>query len=266
MSLHIQAFLEASSSTFSYIVSNTQTQICSVIDSVLDYDLETNQISTQHADELIDYILENRLDVQWILETHIHADHLSAASYIKQRLGGKIGVSKHIQEVYASFCPIYQLSSDGLSHFDYFFEDDEVFEMCGSLATALYVPGHTPADLAFKIEQHIFVGDTLFAKDVGTARCDFPGGNAGKLYQSIHKILGFPAETLLYLCHDYPPSTRSTLYQTSIAEQKSENIHIKEGVNLDDFIHMRKNRDAQLSLPRLIDPALQTNLKGGNIN
>lgn len=264
MSLHIQAFLEPSSSTFSYVISHTVSRICTVIDSVLDYNPILKQTSTAYADEIISYIQNHQLKLEWILETHVHADHLSAASYIKQKLGGKIGVSKHIEEVYQNFSDTYDLPSDALSHFDYFFEDDEEFEICGYLATALYVPGHTPADLAFKIAEHIFVGDTLFAKDVGTARCDFPGGDAQQLYESIQKLLSFDPNTFLYLCHDYPLVSRSIQYRTCIAEQKAENIHVREGINKDDFIAMRQNRDATLTLPRLIDAALQANLSNCN--
>lgn len=262
MTLHIQAFFEPSSSTFSYVISNTVTRICSVIDSVLDYDSLSKKTSTQHADEIIAYIQAQQFTLEWILETHVHADHLSAARYLQQKLGGKLGVSKHIKDVYQNFSDTYNLPVDALSNFDYFFEDDEEFELCGYLATALYVPGHTPADLAFKIEQHIFVGDTLFATDLGTARCDFPGGDAKQLYESIQKILSFDPNTLLYLCHDYPPATRDVQYQTSIAKQKAENIHIKEGIRMQDFILIRQNRDANLNLPRLIHIALQANLSG----
>lgn len=264
MTLHIQAFFESSSSTFSYVISNTVSRVCSVIDSVLDYDSLSKKTSTQHADEIIDYIQAKQLTLEWILETHVHADHLSAACYLQQKLGGKIGVSKHIKEVYQNFVDIYNLPADGLSHFDYFFEDDEIFELCGYLATALYVPGHTPADLAFKIDQHIFVGDTLFATDVGTARCDFPGGDAKQLYESIKKILSFEPYTMLYLCHDYPPNTRTVEYKCSISKQNRKNIHIKDGVKINEFITMRQKRDANLDLPKLIDVALLINLTAGN--
>lgn len=263
MSCIIQHFFDTVSSTFSYVVHNPDNLRCAVIDSVLGFDPIAARTDTQHADRMIAYIEEHHLKLEWILETHIHADHFSAASYIKNLLGGQIGVSKHIENVYQNFHPLYDLPPHALLNFDYFFEEDEVFDLCGWQATALYVPGHTPADIAFKIENHIFVGDTLFAKDVGTARCDFPGGNAHQLYLSIQKILSYPDETKLYLCHDYPPSCRKHLYQTTVSEQKLENIHIKQGIVAVNFVDMRVSRDTHLKLPQLMVPALQINLCAG---
>lgn len=263
MSCIIQHFFDPVSSTFSYVVHHPQSLQCAIIDSVLGYDPISARTNTQHADQIIQYIQTNNLQLEWILETHIHADHFSAATYIKKNLGGKIGVSKHIKTVYQNFLSIYNLPDQPLSQFDYLFEDNEEFDLCGLNATALYVPGHTPADLAFKVEENIFVGDTLFAKDVGTARCDFPGGNAHQLYLSIQKILSYPDETKLYLCHDYPPSYRKHLYQTTVSEQKLENIHIKQGIIAINFVDMRVSRDTHLKLPQLMVPALQINLCAG---
>ena len=263
MALSIQAFLEPISSTFSYVIADTENKKCAVIDSVLDYEINSARTSTSHADEIIEYIQDHQYHLEWILETHIHADHLSAATYIKQKLGGRIGVSKHIHSVFEMFHPVYDLSPATVSQFDYFFEEDEDFELCGHQALALYVPGHTPADIAFKVGEHIFVGDTLFATDIGTARCDFPGGNAYQLYKSIMKILAFPNSTKIYLCHDYPPTYRSHEFLSTVDQQKKENIHIKQEVDKTSFVHMRQQRDSTLSPPQLLIYAIQINLAAG---
>ena len=261
----IQDFFDPHTSTFSYIVHHGDGSDCAIIDSVLDFDPIAVRTSTASADKLIAYVRQHELRVQWLLETHAHADHLSAAPYLRAQLGGKIAIGEHIREVQTAFNPIFNIKAD-TSYFDYLFSADEVFQIGSLRAQALHVPGHTPADMAYLIEDQIaFIGDTLFMPDVGTARCDFPGGSAPMLYQSIQKLLSLAPDTRLYVCHDYPPPHRQPQYATTVAEQRSSNIHVKDGISVDTFAAMRRTRDATLSLPVLMMPAVQLNICAGNL-
>ena len=263
----VKSFFDEKTNTFSYVVSDYLTAKCAVIDSVLDYDLASSTTSTQQADKIIDYIQQQELTVEWILETHVHADHLTAAQYLKQKFGGKVAMSHKISMVQEIFCPIYNLDIKQFnlhSPFDYLFSDDEQFQIGSLQAYPIPTPGHTPACLSYVIEDTVFVGDTLFMPDYGTARCDFPKGNAATLYDSVQKLYELPDQTRLYLCHDYLPEGR-TIYQceTDIVTQKELNIHIRQGVNKADFIKMRQQRDENLSMPKLILPSIQININAG---
>ncbi|NYT59626.1 MBL fold metallo-hydrolase [Alcaligenaceae bacterium] len=265
----VQAFFDKQTATFSYVVYHSQDSACAVIDSVLDYDPKSGRVSTTSADDIIDFINTKQLQVQWLLETHAHADHLSAASYIRTKLGGKIAIGEHIVQVQQVFSDIFNLK-DTLqpygSQFDHLFKDDEVFQIGRLSARVMHVPGHTPADVAYQIEGlDVFIGDTLFMPDVGTARCDFPGGDAGQLYASIHKLLNLGDGTRLYLCHDYPPDTRSHECVCTAGEQRTSNIHIHDGVSASEFIAMRNTRDKTLDMPVLILPAIQINIRAGQL-
>ena len=211
---------------------------------------------------------EQGLQVEWILETHAHADHLSAAPYLKQQLGGRIAIGRMITKVQRVFDDIFNLEDsfkfDG-SQFDYLFDEDEVFHIGELQAQALYVPGHTPADMAYHIGDAIFVGDTLFMPDAGTARCDFPGGDAHTMYRSVQKLLSFPDQTRLFMCHDYPPNNRAPAWETTVAQQRTTNIHIRIGISADEFVAMRTARDKTLGMPTLILPAIQVNIRAGNL-
>jgi glyoxylase-like metal-dependent hydrolase (beta-lactamase superfamily II) len=254
--------------TVSYVVHNGPGSACAIVDSVLDYDPKSGRTRTTSADKLVTYVQQNRLQVQWILETHAHADHLTAAPYLKRKLGGLTGIGEHIRTVQKVFQGVFNLEpqfrSDG-SQFDHLFRDGEEFRIGELVARAVHVPGHTPADLAYVIGDAVFVGDTLFMPDVGTARCDFPGGNAHMLYASIRKILSMPRDTRLFMCHDYPPSGRAVTFETTVAEQLARNIHVHEGVTEAQFVEMRSKRDATLDMPVLILPAVQVNIRGGEL-
>ena len=265
----VQAFFDADTATISYVVFEVDGSECAIIDSVLDYDARAGRTSTHGADRIIAFIQEHSLKVQWLLETHAHADHLSASAYLKRMLGGKIAIGAPIRQVQGVFRDVFNLEPefrlDG-SQFDYLFEPDELFHIGRLAARALHVPGHTPADMAYQIAEHsVFVGDTLFMPDVGTARCDFPGGSARQLYRSIKRILALPAETTLYLCHDYPPAGREVCWKTTVAEQRSSNIHVHDGIAEDAFVEMRSRRDATLSMPTLILPSIQINIRAGEM-
>jgi glyoxylase-like metal-dependent hydrolase (beta-lactamase superfamily II) len=243
---------------------------CAIIDPVLDYDPKSGRTSTHSAQSVVDFIEQQGLRVQWILETHAHADHLSAAAWLKQRLGGRIGIGRHITTVQKVFQPIFNLEPefrlDG-SQFDHLFDDQETFSIGTLSATAWHVPGHTPADMAYVVqdpaEPAVFVGDTLFMPDVGTARCDFPGGDAATLYRSIQRLLALPASTRLYLCHDYPPGARPAQWVCTVAEQKAHNIHVHDGISEGEFVAMRTARDRTLEMPVLILPSIQINVRAG---
>jgi len=264
----IKTFFDAATWTFTHVVYEKPGGHCAIIDSVLNYDPKSGRTSTQSADEVIAFIKEEKLKVDWILETHAHADHLTAAPYIQKHLGGKLAIGKHIQDVQKVFKSIFHLEDtfriDG-SQFDHLIEEDEELLLGKLKIKSLFVPGHTPACMAYLIGDAIFVGDTMFMPDVGTARCDFPGGNANVLYQSVKRILSFPNETRLYMCHDYPPNEREVAYMTTVGDERKHNIHIHDGVSEQDFVAMRAARDATLEMPVLILPAVQINIRAGEL-
>jgi glyoxylase-like metal-dependent hydrolase (beta-lactamase superfamily II) len=262
----VQAFFDSVTGTVTYVVFQSGAQDCAVIDPVLDYDPKAARTSTTQADKVMEFVRERGLQVQWILETHAHADHLSAAHYLRCELGGKIAIGEHIRTVQEVFKKLFNLEPgfqvDG-SQFDYLFREDEAFSIGSLTAKALYVPGHTPADTAYQIGDVVFVGDTLFMPDVGTARCDFPGGDAHTLYRSIRKLLDLPADTRLFMCHDYPPEGRQPEWETTVLAQRAHNIHVHDGVTEEQFVSMRQARDATLAMPVLILPSVQVNIRAG---
>ncbi|HVL09546.1 MAG TPA: MBL fold metallo-hydrolase, partial [Burkholderiaceae bacterium] len=261
-------------STITYVLFEREGGLCAVIDSVLDYDPKAGRTSTASADRVIAFVRAQRLTVDWLLETHAHADHLSAAPYLRQQLGGRIAIGEQIRTVQRTFRPIFNLEPefrlDG-SQFDYLFAPDEIFQIGNLRAQAWHVPGHTPADMAYRVESAgddsdiVFVGDTLFMPDVGTARCDFPGGDAHHLYQSIQRLLSLPPDTRLMMCHDYPPAGREPAWETTVAAQRAGNIHVRDGISEADFVSMRERRDATLAMPTLILPAIQINIRAGDL-
>ena len=267
----VQAFFDPHTWTVTYVLADPATGRCAIIDPVLDYDFKSGRTSTHSADRVRDHVQAHDLVVDWILETHAHADHLSGAAYLKSRLGGRIAIGDNIRAVQATFKNIFHLEAgfmpDG-SQFDHLFQDGEVFHIGQLAVTALLVPGHTPADMAYRVGNAVFVGDTLFMPDVGTARADFPGGNAHTLYQSIQRLLALPPETQMYVCHDYPPDQadqRAPAWQTTVAAQKAHNIHVKDGTTEDAFVAMRQARDATLDMPTLIIPSIQVNIRAGQL-
>ena len=267
----VKAFLDDDSETFSYVLHCPATQHVAVIDPVLDFDYKSGRTSTAGAQRLVDYIQSENLQLQWILETHAHADHLSAAPFIKQHLGGQIGIGEHIRDVQKIFKEVFNLEKEFLpngAQFDRLFADGEQFTIGQLSVRVLHTPGHTPADLAYIIDEHLaFVGDTLFMPDVGTARCDFPGGSSAMLFDSIQKILAMPDSTQIYICHDYPPegSNRGHEYVTTVGAQKRDSKHVRAGTSAAEFVAMRDARDATLSMPRLILPSIQVNIRAGNL-
>ncbi len=264
----IQGFFDRSTWTVSYVVSDNATRAAAVIDPVLDYDFKSGHTDTQAADRVRAYLEQQGLQVQWILETHAHADHLSAARYLQERVGGRIAIGENIREVQATFKKLYNLERNFLpdgSQFDHLFKDGETFRIGSVEARALLVPGHTPADMAYLIEDCVFVGDTLFMPDVGTARADFPGGDAATLYRSIRRILELPPQTRIFVCHDYPPATREPQWETTVAAQRAGNIHVRDGIGEEAFVEMRKARDATLEMPTLILPSIQVNVRAGQL-
>ena len=264
----IQSFFDPATWTVSYVVYEKEGSACVIIDSVLDYDPKSGRTRTTSADKLISFVQEKNLQVEWILETHTHADHLSAAHYLKKKMGGKIAIGAAITNVQDVFKRIFHLEpefrSDG-HQFDHLLQDGETFAIGALTVEALSVHGHTPACMAYRIGDAVFVGDTLFMPDVGTARCDFPGGDAHTLYRSIRKLLSLPAETRLFMCHDYPPGSRSAAWETTVAEQRAKNIHVHDGVSVDEFVKMRTERDATLEMPVLILPSVQVNIRAGEM-
>ena len=265
---HIQSFFDAKTWTVSYVVTDLGTRQAAIIDPVLDYDFKSGHTDTNAADAVLAYVKAEGLTVQWILETHAHADHLSGARYLQAQVGGQIAIGEHIREVQATFKKIYNLERTFLpdgSQFDHLFQDGEVFKIGDVEATALLVPGHTPADMAYLVDGAVFVGDTLFMPDVGTARADFPGGDAHVLYRSIRRLLALPSETRVFVCHDYPLKGREARWQTTIAEQKASNIHVRDGIGEAEFVAMRKARDATLEVPTLILPSIQVNVRAGQL-
>ena len=268
MQAQVQAFFDPATWTVSYVVFDAPGGHCALVDSVLDYDPKSGRTRTTSADKLIAFVREQHLTVDWILETHAHADHLSAAPYLRKALGGRIAIGGKITQVQHVFKGVFHLeaefATDG-SQFDHLFQDGETFAIGQLQAQALSVPGHTPACMAYQVGDAVFVGDTLFMPDVGTARCDFPGGNAHTLYQSIRKLLSLPAETRLFMCHDYPPAGREVQWECTVADQRARNIHVHDGVSEDDFVAMRTKRDATLAMPVLILPSVQVNIRAGEL-
>jgi glyoxylase-like metal-dependent hydrolase (beta-lactamase superfamily II) len=263
----VKDFFHEDTNTFSYVIRDPATKACAIIDSVLDYDPASASTSTVHADKIIAYIKEQDLTVEWILETHVHADHLTAAQYLKAELGGKIAMSQKISIVQETFGAIYHLDIkqwNAQQLFDYLFEDHESFQIGTLKAYNIPTPGHTPACLSYVIGDAVFVGDTLFMPDYGTARCDFPRGSAEQLYDSVQNLFQLPEDTRVFLCHDYLPETReSYVCESDIQTQKTQNIHIHQGVSKAEFAQMRNQRDSGLSIPKLILPAIQINMKAG---
>jgi glyoxylase-like metal-dependent hydrolase (beta-lactamase superfamily II) len=262
MTPQIQAFFDPTTSTVTYVVHAGSGSDCAIIDPVLDYDPKSGRTATISADQVIAFVHEQQLRVQWLLETHAHADHLSGAPYLAQHLGGQTGIGAAIRSVQRSFSAVFPQQD---ASFDHLFAPDEVFMIGRLAARAMHVPGHTPADMAFHIGDALFVGDTLFMPDVGTARCDFPGGDAATLYRSVQRILALPSHTRLFMCHDYPPAGRGPAWESTVAAQKSGNIHIRDGVSEADFVAMRTSRDTTLAMPTLILPAIQVNINAGQL-
>ena len=263
----VKAFFDPGTWTFTYVVYEKLNTPCVVIDSVLNYDPKSGRTNTKSADEVIAFIEEQGLSLEWILETHAHADHLSAAPYIQKQLGGKIAIGSHIQDVQKVFKGIFNLEPEFAvngSQFDFLIEEGKEIHVGNLRIKPLFVPGHTPACMAYEIGDAIFVGDTLFMPDVGTARCDFPGGSAKTLYQSVKKILSYPDNTRLFMCHDYPPNNRPIAYESTVGEEKKKNMHIHEGVSEEQFIEIRTKRDKTLEMPVLILPSIQLNIRGGH--
>ncbi len=262
----VNAFFDAATWTMTYVVRDPASNACAIVDSVLDFDAASGRTKTDSADRVIEMIKQENLSVEWILETHVHADHLSAAPYLHNQLGGKIGIGAHITDVQEIFGNLFNVEPefrrDG-SQFDQLFTDGDTFQIGGMTATALHTPGHTPACMAYHMGDALFVGDTLFMPDFGTARCDFPGGDARTLYRSIQRLLALPADTRMFMCHDYMPNGRELQYETTVGAQKAENIHVKDGISEDEFVAMRTAKDKTLDMPKLILPSVQINMRAG---
>lgn len=264
----VKGFLDSESNTISYVVTDPASRQAVIIDPVLTFDISSGRTSTQSAETVVDYVRENGLRVTWILETHAHADHLSAAPYVKSETGGKIGMGRGIREVERHFGSLFNQKpsiTQTEDPFDHLFEDDEKFVVGDLTGKVLETPGHTPSCVTYLIGDAAFVGDTLFMPDGGTARADFPGGNASTLYESIGKILSLPPQTRIFVCHDYGPGGREIAWETTVAEQREKNIHVGNNVGEQEFVKLRKTRDQSLSLPRLIVPAIQVNIHGGKL-
>lgn len=266
---NVQPFLDQQTETWSYVVYDKKAGHAAVIDAVLNYDAASGYTSTQGAQDIVDFVRQQELQLQWILETHAHADHLSAAPFIKQQLGGKIATGAQITQVQKVFRQVFNLEHELLvdgSQFDYLFADEEQFMLGDLSCKVMATPGHTPACMSWQIGDVVFVGDTLFMPDLGTARCDFPGGDARTMYRSIKKILQLPEDTRLFMCHDYPPEGRKAhQYISTVKQQREENIHVREGISEEEFIAMRTKRDATLAMPRLIIPSIQVNIRAGEM-
>lgn len=265
---NVEPFLDQDTETWSYVVYDRDGGHAAVIDPVLDYDPKSGRTSTAGAQRLVDFVRAHNLTVDWVLETHAHADHLSAAPFVRDSVGGRIGIGERIRDVQKIFREVFNLEKaflpDG-SQFDKLFTDGERFRIGELEGEVIYTPGHTPADMAWRVGDAVFVGDTLFLPDVGTARCDFPGGDAATLYRSIGRLLSLPDDTRLFMCHDYPPEGREHRCQTTVGEQKRENIHVREGISEAEFVKMRTERDATLDMPRLILPSIQVNVRAGEL-
>lgn len=269
--MQVHSYLHSDTETYTHVLADVQQQVCAIIDPVLDFDAKSGHTDTASVDEVIGFVREQGWTLVYIIETHAHADHISAAIHVKDKLGGKLVIGQHITEVQKIFKRIFNFDSSfrtDASQFDILTDEGETLTLGGITITAMYVPGHTRADMAYLAADDektvVFVGDTLFAPDVGTARCDFPGGDAKTLYQSIQKLLALPDETIMYLCHDYPSQGRKHCPTTTVAAQKLGNIHVKEGINEAEFVEMRERRDATLEMPRLIIPSVQLNIDAGH--
>ncbi|KRO86742.1 MAG: MBL fold metallo-hydrolase [Rhodobacter sp. BACL10 MAG-120910-bin24] len=264
----VTGFFDPDTNTISYVVKDPDSASCAVVDSVMDIDYAAGRIAYKHADRLIEFITSNGLKLEWIIETHVHADHLSAAPYLQQKLGGKIGVGEQILVIQETFGKIFnegtEFQRDG-SQFDALFKDGDSYKIGSMDVTAIYTPGHTPACMVHVVGNVAFVGDTLFMPDGGSARADFPGGDAATLYDSIQKLLTLPDEMRLFMCHDYAPNGREIAWETTVAEEKAHNIHVGAGKTREDFIKFRTERDASLAMPRLIIPSLQVNMRAGDV-
>jgi glyoxylase-like metal-dependent hydrolase (beta-lactamase superfamily II) len=264
----VTAFFEAETNTISYIVKDPASKACAIIDSVMDIDYAAGRISYASADEMISFVQDNGLDVEWLIETHAHADHMSGAPYIQGKLGGRLGIGEKIKVVQEVFGKVFnegtEFQRDG-SQFDRLFADGDSYRIGSMTAFTIYTPGHTPACMTHVIGDAAFVGDTLFMPDGGTARADFPGGDARQLYRSIKKVLSLPDAMRLFMCHDYAPGGREIRWETTVAEEKANNIHVRDGISEDEFVKMRTERDATLDMPKLIIPAIQVNIRGGQL-
>ncbi|SEL06700.1 MBL fold metallo-hydrolase [Halomonas daqiaonensis] len=262
-------FFDEPTNTFSYVVQDPSSRACAILDSVLDFDYAAGRTDVRSADTIIDFVRDNGLEVEWVLETHVHADHLSAAPYLHETLGGKTGIGANITVVQDVFGKAFnagtEFARDG-SQFDRLFEEGDTFTIGHLEGRVLHTPGHTPACLTYVIGDAAFVGDTLFMPDYGTARCDFPGGDARTLFRSIQKVLALPGETRIFLCHDYKaPEREEFQHETSVAEQRQQNVHVHEGISEEEFVKMRTERDATLGMPRLILPSVQVNMRAGHM-
>jgi len=264
----VAAFFDKDTNTFSYVVKDPDSKSCAIMDSVMNLDYASGTITFDGADEIIAYVREHKLEVEWLIETHVHADHLSAAPYIQKKLGGKLGIGSNIRIVQKLFGRVFnagtEFQRDG-SQFDHLFEDGDAYQIGGMTAYAMHTPGHTSACMTHVVGDAAFVGDTIFMPDGGTARADFPGGDAGVLYHSIQRLLSLPEETRLFMCHDYCPDGREVEYETTVAEEKAKNIHVHDGITHDQFVEMREARDLTLDMPRLILPSLQVNMRAGHL-
>jgi len=264
----IKAFFDEPTNTVSYLVADPETKRAAIVDPVLDYDHASGKASTKSADAILDAANKDGVTIHWVLETHAHADHLSGAPYIKLKTGAKVGIGEHIRDVQKIFRPVFNaidLSGDG-SEFDHLFADGERFPLGSLEVEVMHVPGHTPADIAYKIGDAVFVGDTLFMPDYGTARADFPGGDARKLYRSIKRLLTLPPETRLFMCHDYKaPGRDQYAWETTVADERAHNAHVRDGISEDTFVAMREARDATLAAPHLLMPSIQVNMRAGHL-
>ncbi len=264
----VKGFFDEATNTISYVVKDPNSNACAVIDSVMDIDYAAGRITFDHADQIIADIEARGLELQWLIETHVHADHLSAAPYIQEKLGGKVGIGKNITIVQETFGKVFNegtaFQRDG-SQFDRLFDDGDTYRIGSMTAFAMHTPGHTPACMTHVIGDAAFVGDTLFMPDGGSARADFPGGDAGILYDSIQKVLALPDDMRLFMCHDYGPNGREIRWETTVGDEKAHNIHVGQGKTREDFVKFRTERDAQLAMPKLIIPSLQVNMRGGEI-
>lgn len=264
----VKGFFDPATNTISYVVKDPGSNACAIVDSVMDIDYAAGRVTYDHADQLISYVRENGLTVEWLIETHVHADHLSAAPYIQRQLGGKIGIGRNITVVQDTFGKVFnegtEFQRDG-SQFDRLFDDGNTYQVGGMTCTAMHTPGHTPACMTHVMGDAAFVGDTLFMPDGGSARADFPGGDAGQLYDSIQKVLSLPDETRLFMCHDYGPNGREIRWETTVADEKAHNIHVGGGKTREEFVAMRTARDKTLDMPKLIIPSLQVNMRAGDL-
>lgn len=270
--LHVEGFFDPATSTVSYLVLDPASRLCALVDSVLDYDPKSGRTSTHSADKLIARIAELGAQVEWILETHVHADHLTAAPYLKEQVGGKIGIGVNITAVQQVFGTLFNAGSDMArdgSQFDHLFANDEQFSIGRLQCRALHTPGHTPACMTYAVsnshQRAAFVGDTLFMPDYGTARCDFPGGDARTLFRSINKVLSLPEDTVLYMCHDYQPGGREVQFVSTVGDERAHNVHVRNGISEEEFVAMRTRRDATLEMPTLLLPSVQVNMRAGHL-